>query len=231
MTLEPIRVFIGYDSREAIAFSVLSHSIHRHASQPVSVTPLALWQLGKVFHRKRDPLQSTDFSFSRFLAPYLSNFAGWSIFLDCDIIARDDIAKLWALRDDRYAVMCVQHDYVPAETVKFLGQTQTAYGKKNWSSVMMFNNAKCQALTPDYVNTATGLQLHQFKWLSSDNLIGALPERWNHLVGQCPPNPEAALVHFTIGGPYFDDYINCEYASEWYEERDAANRVEQSVKF
>lgn len=230
MSLEPVKVFIGYDPREAVAFSVLSHSIHRRASLPVSITPLMLSQLETVFHRKRDLLQSTDFSFSRFLTPCLSNYQGWSIFLDCDIIARDDIAKLWALRDDRYAVMCVKHDYVPVETEKFLGQPQTAYGKKNWSSVMMFNNAKCTALTPEYVNTATGLQLHQFKWLANDDLIGALPARWNHLVGQYPPNPDAALVHFTIGGPYFDEYHDCEYSREWRAEQAAANEVHQHVK-
>jgi hypothetical protein len=230
MTVEPIKVFIGYDPREAVAFSVLAHSIHRHASLPVSVTPLALSQLGKVFYRKRDPLQTTDFSFSRFLTPYLCGYQGWSIFLDSDIIARDDIAKLWELRDDRYAVMCVQHDYQPVGTEKFLGQKQTSYGKKNWSSVMMFNNPRCKALTLDYVNTATGLQLHQFKWLESDNLIGALPARWNHLVGEYPPNPDAGLVHYTIGGPYFDEYRNCEFSREWFAERDAMSRVEQRAR-
>ena len=168
-----------------------------------------LSQLADTFTRKRDPLQSTDFSMSRFLTPYLSNYQGWSLFTDCDMIMRDDIAKLWQLRDDRYAVMCVQHDYVPKDTEKFLGEKQTKYQKKNWSSVILFNNSKCKALTPDYVNTATGLELHQFKWLQGDHLIGALPAKWNHLVGEYAPNPDAALVHYTLGGPYFDEYRNC----------------------
>ena len=228
--MQPIRVFIGYDAREAAAFYVLSHSINRRASVPVSITPIMLSQLSGLYTRPRDPLQSTDFSMSRFLTPYLSGYEGWSLFTDCDMIMRDDIAKLWQLRDDKFAVMCVQHDYVPKDTEKFLGEKQTKYQKKNWSSVMLFNNAKCKALTPDYVNTATGLQLHQFKWLEGDHLIGALPAAWNHLVGEYAPNPNAALVHYTLGGPYFDEYRSCEFADEWVAERGALLRAEQRQK-
>jgi hypothetical protein len=222
-----IRVFIGFDPRESVAYNVLAHSINARASQPVTIAPLALSQLGGLYTRERNPLQSTDFSFSRFLTPYLSGYEGWSVFMDCDMLMRDDIAGLWALRDERYAVMCVKHDHQPKEDTKFLGAVQTKYEKKNWSSVMLFNNARCRALTPDYVNRATGLELHQFKWLSNDNLIGSLPPRWNHLVGYQAPSGEAALVHFTLGGPYFDDYVDCEYASEWYSERAAMLRVDQ----
>lgn len=216
-----INLYIGYDPREAVAFSVLAHSIHARASQPVSITPLMLTQLKGVLTRERHPLQSTDFSFSRFLTPYLSGFTGWSLFMDCDMLVLEDIADLWALRDDRYAVMVVKHDHVPRETVKFLGEPQSKYEKKNWSSVMLFNNAKCKALSVEYVNSASGLELHQFKWLNDDTLIGALPERWNHLVGYNPPRADAALVHYTLGGPYFADYANCEYADPWRRERDA----------
>jgi hypothetical protein len=217
----PINVYIGFDSREAVAFSVLTHSIHRHATRPIQITPLMLSQLGNVYTRARHELQSTDFSFSRFLTPYLSGYSGWSIFMDCDMLMRDDIAKLWELRDNRYAVMVVKHEHVPRETVKFLGERQSKYEKKNWSSVVLFNNAHCAALTPEYVNNASGLELHQFKWLHNDDLIGALPERWNHLVGYHAPRSDAALVHYTLGGPYFAPYEHCEYAEEWRAERDA----------
>jgi hypothetical protein len=216
-----IRISIGYDPREAVAFSVLAHSIHARASQPVSIMPLMLNQLQGVLTRERHPLQSTDFSFSRFLTPYLSGFSGWSLFMDCDMLVLEDITNLWAMRDERYAVMVVKHDHVPRETVKFLGEPQSKYEKKNWSSVMLFNNAKCAALTVDYVNTASGLELHQFKWLKDDPLIGELPLRWNHLVGYNPPRSDAALVHYTLGGPYFAQYADCEYAAEWRAERDA----------
>lgn len=225
-----IPIFIGFDPRETVAWHVLSHSILARSSMPVALTPLALDNLGPLMWRERNQLQSTDFSFSRFLVPSLSGYSGWSIFMDCDMLVLDDIAKLWAMRDDRFAVMCVKHDHVPNETTKFLNAPQTAYQKKNWSSVMLFNNEKCRALTPDYVNTASGLDLHQFKWLASDDLIGELPHKWNHLVGYDLVSEEASNVHFTIGGPYFNEYVSCEYAHEWFAERDAMLRVDQRTK-
>lgn len=222
-----IQVYIGFDERETAAFHVLSHSIHMHASQPVSITPIMLSQLKGVYHRERNPLQSTDFSFSRFLAPYLANYQGWGIFMDCDMVVQDDIAKLWDMRDDKYAVMCVKHDHQPKEDTKFLDAVQTKYQKKNWSSVMLFNNNRCSALTPDFVNTATGLELHQFKWLNSDDEIGEIPQTWNHLVGYNAPNPNASLIHFTEGGPYFEEYADCEHAAFWNDMRQGMLRVDQ----
>jgi lipopolysaccharide biosynthesis glycosyltransferase len=225
-----IRVFIGYDSVEAAAFSVLSSSIHARSSQPVSITPVMLSELGGIFERERNPLQSTEFSFSRFLVPALCDFEGWAIFMDCDMLAQDDIAKLWALRDDRYAVQVVKHSHVPKEEIKFLDAVQTKYEKKNWSSVMLMNCERCRALTPEYVNTASGLQLHQFKWLGDDGLIGELPSRWNHLVGHDAPRADAGIVHFTTGGPYFEEYAGCEYSAQWFAERDRMLRVQQRAK-
>lgn len=220
-----INVYIGYDDREVVAFNVLAYSIHARASQPVSIAPVMLSQLKSVFHRERHPLQSTDFSFSRFLTPYLSNYAGWSIFMDCDMLMLDDIARLWAMRDERHAVMVVKHMHVPKEERKFLNEPQTKYEKKNWSSVMLFNNARCRALTPEFVNNASGLELHQFKWLGDDKLIGALPPQWNHLVSYDAPRADAALVHFTLGGPYFSEYSQCEYSQQWFAERDSMLRT------
>lgn len=221
MSSDVIQVYIGYDPREAIAFHVLSHSIVSRSSKPVMIMPIALANLKSEFTRERNPLQSTDFSFSRFLTPYLSNYQGWSIFMDCDVLCIEDIAKLWALRDEKYSVMCVKHDHRPKEDIKFLGAVQTQYEKKNWSSVMMFNNAKCKALTLDYVNTATGLELHRFKWLDNDDLIGAIPQGWNHLVGYSDtPRDKIAMLHYTEGGPYFENYKTCDYADLWFKERD-----------
>ena len=217
-----IKVFIGFDSHEIVAYHVLSHSIHARASEPVAIAPLMLSQLQALFHRERNALQSTEFSFSRFLVPYLSGYEGWSLFCDCDMLMLDDVAKLWALRDERFAVQVVKHDHVPPEDVKFLSQPQSKYAKKNWSSVMLFNNGKCRALKLDYVNAATGLELHQFKWLNDDSLIGEIPHRWNHLVDYDAPAPisDLSLIHFTEGGPYFDAYKNCGYADLWRQERD-----------
>jgi hypothetical protein len=179
-----------------------------------------LSQLDGLFTRDRSNLQSTDFSFSRFLVPYLCGYEGWSIFADCDIVCLDDINNLWKLRDDKYAVMCVHHDHRPKEDTKFLGEKQTQYEKKNWSSVMLLNNAKCKALTPEYVNTKSGLELHRFHWLGNDDLIGEIPPKWNHLVDYNPAVPEGELgiIHYTEGGPYFADYRDCGYADLWRRE-------------
>lgn len=222
-----IKIFIGYDPRETVAYYVMSHSIVTRASEPVSITPLSLKNLSKLMTRERNPLQSTDFSFSRFLTPYLCDYTGWSIFMDCDMLVLDDIAKLWELRDDRYAVQVVKHAHQPKESIKFLNAPQTAYEKKNWSSVVLFNNAKCKALTPEYVNTASGLELHQFKWLGNDDLIGEIPHRWNHLVDYDPPSDEVSNAHYTLGGPYFQEFANCEYGDEWRAERDQMLHADQ----
>ena len=190
-------------------FSVgeLNESVHR----------LISGQLKDIFVRERLKIQSTEFAFSRFLVPYLCNYSGHAIFMDCDMLARADISLLWRQRTTKYAVQCVQHDYTPNSTVKFLNQPQTPYPKKNWSSMMIFNNAKCTALTPDYVNSATGLELHQFKWLENDDLVGKIDEEWNWLVGEYEKSNNAKLVHFTEGGPYFKNYKHCDYAEEWFD--------------
>jgi len=183
--------------------------------------------LGGLFLRDRNALQSTEFSFTRFLTPYLSDYAGWSLFVDCDILFRDDVAKLFAMKDERAAVMVCKHDYTPSSGIKFLNHVQTVYEKKNWSSVMLFNNERCRSLTPDFVNTASGLELHQFKWLSSDDEIGALPLEWNWLVGEYPYNADAKAVHFTVGGPYFTEFGDCDYSSEWRSYLEQSNSVRQ----
>ncbi|MBX4924708.1 glycosyltransferase [Rhizobium binae] len=229
MKLPSIRIFVGFDSKEVVAYHVLVQSIIEKSSMPVEFTPIVLSNLGGIFTRERHALQSTEFSFSRFLTPYLSGYQGWSIFMDCDMLMRADIAEVWALRDDRHAVMCVKHDYRPKIETKFLGQIQTKYEKKNWSSFVLFNNSKCRALTPDYVNTATGLQLHQFKWLENDDLIGELPLTWNYLVNEYDYREDAKNVHFTNGGPYFEKYRNDDYAEEWFAARERLLFVQQGA--
>ena len=221
-------VFVGYDRDEMVAYHVLCQSILERSSVPVRFTPLYLPSLRAVFARERAPQQSTDFAFSRFLTPHLSNHAGWSLFMDCDMLLRADLAELFALRDERYAVMVCKHDYSPKSDVKFLNHQQTRYAKKNWSSVMLFNNARCRALTPEFVSTASGLELHQFKWLEGEGQVGSLPLEWNWLVGEYDYNPGARNVHFTLGGPYFPEYADCDYAEEWRAACDRTNSVSQA---
>jgi len=211
-----INVFIGYDNKERVAYNVLSHSIIQNSTKPVAITPIALNNLKDDFVRERNNLSSTEFSFSRFMIPHLMNYQGWALFMDCDMLMFEDIAELWRMRDDSKAIQVCKHDYVPKEKTKFLGQVQTAYPKKNWSSFMLMNCKKCTQLTPDYVNKASGLELHQFKWLESEDLIGELPLEWNWLVGEYEHKDDVNNVHYTKGGPWFEDYKDCDYAQDWF---------------
>jgi len=211
-----INIFIGYDSKEKIAYHVLSESILRNSTKPVSITPIYLPNIKDDFLRERNILSSTEFSFSRFIIPHLMNYQGWALFMDCDMLMKADVEELWRLRDDKYAVQVSKHDYVPRTETKFLGHIQTAYPKKNWSSFMLMNCKKCTRLTPDYVNKASGLELHQFKWLENEELIGSLPLEWNWLVGEYPYKEEVKNIHYTEGGPYFENYSDCDYSNDWY---------------
>lgn len=216
---EPLRIFIGWDSREPIAFSVLAHSIWKRTSVPVSITPLKLSDLQRLYIRQRGPTESTEFSLSRFLVPHLSDYQGWSLFLDCDMLCLTDIAELWAYAmayPDKAVHVC-QHDYTPTSSVKFLNQPQTVYPRKNWSSAMLFRNDLCKALTQQYVNTATGLELHRFQW-TTDDKIGALPLEFNWLIGEYPKNEHAKILHWTLGGPWFSQYATADHASLWTNE-------------
>ena len=226
-----IPIFIGYDPRERAATNVLIDSLVQHSSIPLAITPLVTSQLEAqgLYWRVRDPKQSTDFSFSRFLVPHLMGYEGWAIFMDCDMLCRGDITALWQQRDQQFAVQCVQHEHVPAETVKFLGEVQSAYPKKNWSSLMLINCSRCTKLSVEYVNTATGLELHRFQCLEGDHAIGAIDSTWNHLVDVQDDDGAAAasLLHWTLGGPWFREQrtMGGVLAAEWFGARDDAMRL------
>ncbi len=218
-----INIFIGYDNKEKVAYNVLSHSIIQNSTKPVAITPIALNHLKDDFVRERNSLSSTEFSFSRFMIPHLMNYQGWALFMDCDMLMFEDVSKLWRMRDDSKAIQVCKHDYVPKEKTKFLGQTQTVYPKKNWSSFMLMNCKKCSSLTPDYVNRASGLELHQFKWLEGDHLIGDLPLEWNWLVGEYEHKDDVKNVHYTKGGPWFEEYARCDYSQDWFKNLEESN--------
>ena len=233
MKTKCIPIFIGYDYRERAATNVLIDSLYQKSSIPLSITPLVTEQLrnSKIYWRTKDPKQSTEFSFSRFLVPYLMNYEGWAIFMDCDMLCKENIANLWFLRDDNFSAMCVHHEHIPTKKTKFLGEPQTAYPKKNWSSLIMFNCSKCKALSLDYVNNSSGLDLHRFNWLKDDNKIGELDRAWNHLVDvyydkeenyKSPPK----ILHWTLGGPWFkeEDKIK-DFSKEWFLARENSTKL------
>ncbi len=221
-TQDTIPIFIGYDSREPIAYHVCVQSILETSSLPVSITALKLNNLKLIFDCKRESTQLTDFSYTRFLVPYFCQFNGWAIYIDGDMLIREDIANLWKLKDDLYAIMVVKHQQ-SQEKHTFLDNTIATFPKFNWSSVLLFNNSQCKQLTLGYLKTVDYQTLHQFKWLENDSKIGSLPNKWNYLVGLNQSSTEVSLVHWTLGGPYLGDkYDTTEFASEWFAMRDKA---------
>lgn len=216
-----MKVFVGYDPREDIAYQVCKHSII--SRQPnADVRPLVQKELRDAgwYSRPIDKLASTEFTFTRFLVPELCDFKGWALFMDCDMILQTDIGELFKLADDRYAVMCVHHEYNPKQNIKMDGCKQTIYPRKNWSSVMLFNceHPSNKKLNQQLINDSeiTGAYLHRFSWLK-DEEIGKLSPEWNWLVGwyEQPQDGIPKLIHYTEGGPWFENYRNCEYHREW----------------
>lgn len=221
---ERLKVFIGYDPREDIAWQVCRRSLLRHTSSEIEVHKLRQLALREVGLYRRPPDQaSTEFSLTRFLTPYLAADDGWSIFVDCDFIFTADIMHVLDGVDRSKAVYVVKHDYTPANAIKMDNQTQTAYPRKNWSSFILFNNAHplVKALTPEVVNSQTPAYLHRFAWISDDDLIGELPLSWNFLEGEYPkPEKTPHAIHYTNGGPWFDNWRHVDYGDLWLAERD-----------
>ena len=217
-----MKVFVGYDPREDIAYQVCKHSIL--TKQPdAEVRPLVQKELRDAgwYTRPVDKLASTEFTFTRFLVPELMNFKGWAVFMDCDMILTTDIKELFDQADDQYAVMCVQHDYTPKEGYKMDGQKQTVYPRKNWSSVVLFNcdHPSNAVLTQDQVNSTelNGAYFHRFSWLK-DEEIGKLDHTWNYLVGVYDDIEKPNLIHYTEGGPWFENYRDCDFHELWKQE-------------
>ena len=225
MNIDTPTFFIGYDSKEDIAYRVCKQSLLNKTSTKINVLSLKLHELvAKNFYRRSiDPLASTEFTYTRFLVPALMNFKGWAVFCDCDFIFLEDISLLFKNLSDDKAIYCVQHDYTPKEKHKMDGKQQTIYPRKNWSSFIVYNcsHPSNKKLNVDLVNTESGAFLHQFKWLK-DSEIGALDERWNWLEGWTSNhnNSSPYAVHFTRGGPWFNEWQDVEFANEWMKERD-----------
>ncbi len=216
-----MNIYIGYDSREDLAYQVCSHSI-TSLSKSAKIYPLKLNDLKEEGYYKRgeDKLGSTEFTFSRFLVPILNDYKGWALFCDCDLLFLKPVEELFSLVDDKYAVMCVQHDYAPKGNTKMDGRIQSIYPRKNWSSLVLWNcnHPSNKKVTLDLVNdpNTTGKYLHRFSWLE-DNEIGAIGHEWNWLVGwyKEPQDGSPKAIHYTEGGPWFPEYRFCDYHDIW----------------
>lgn len=220
---KPLKIYIGWDSREDIAYQVAKLSIENHATVPVEIIPLKQKELRKkeLYWREVDKLAATEFTFTRFLIPELNEFKGWALFIDCDFVFLDDVKKIFDQADSKYAIMCAQHKYTPKPGIKMDGQQQHIYPRKNWSSMMLINceHPSNRVVTKEFVNDPhkTGAHLHRFSWLK-DKEIGKLSHEYNWLVGwyKEPEDGSPKVLHYTEGGPWFKEYENCEYANEWY---------------
>ena len=214
-----LKVFVGWDSREDIAYQVLRHSILKHAD--VEIIPVKQYEVRQqgLYSRPVDTTGSTEFTLTRFLVPYLSNYQGYSLFMDCDMLLTGDIRQILGEADLSAAVNCVQHDYdVIGQNMtetKMDGKPQVSYPRKNWSSVMLFNNAQCENLTPDLVNSSSPAYLHRMNW--ADGSIGGLHHRWNYLAGYYHDN-DYMNIHYTDGGPWFEEYRGCPHGDLWKNE-------------
>jgi lipopolysaccharide biosynthesis glycosyltransferase len=202
------RVFIGYDSREDIAYQVLRYSIEQHASRPLDIRPLKIADLD---FRRHDPLASTEFTYTRFLVPSLCGYRGLAIFMDCDMVALADLNQLFNLDMSTLALRVVKHDYRPTSTVKMDGKVQTVYPRKNWSSFMLMDCAKLTLWTREAVETRPPSWLHRFEGIP-DEQIGDLPFTWNVLDRY---DADTQLIHYTEGGPWFERYKDHPYGDVW----------------
>lgn len=214
------RIYVGWDSREPEAYEVCEHTLRKHASAPLQIVPIKQDELRAVgmFWRDVDPLQSTEFTYTRFLVPAMADFRGWALYCDCDFLWTADAVQLFeAASDETKAVACVHHDHRPTEDVKMDGKVQTTYPRKNWSSMMLFNcdHPSTRTLTPDVVNRETGAYLHRMQW-ARDEEIGAVDPTWNWLEGSSPVGPTPPnVVHYTRGGPWFENYRDVQYGDLW----------------
>lgn len=214
-----LKIFIGWDEREQEAYDVCVKSLLKHSSVQLDIQPIiksVLMDTGEYF-REQPEAGSVEFTYTRFLTPYLAGYRDWALFVDCDFLFTKDVAELFAMKDEQYALMCVKHDYVPKNAVKMDGQKQVSYPRKNWSSCILWNcgHLSNRILTPYIASTQTGAYLHRFQFLS-DHMIGDLPLEWNWLEGEYDkPEVPPAAIHFTNGGPWFENWQDVDYADLW----------------
>ena len=217
-----VKIYIGFDQRESVAYHTFVQSLIDNASIPLQITPLATKNLNSYEEKHED--KSNDFVYSRFLTPFLNEFEGWAIFADGDMVCQTDIKELLELRDDSKALQVVKHDYKTKVHQKYLGNINQDYPRKNWSSVILWNcsHPKHKILTPDFISNQTGKYLHRFSWLE-DEEIGELPKEWNWLATEYPNNEQAKIIHYTLGTPCFKNYRETEMSDVWLNQYGRSN--------
>ena len=209
-----LNIFVGFDQKEAIAYHTFVQSLIENSTIPLSITPLAENNLDHYTEKHTDG--TNQFTYSRFLVPYLMNFKGWAIFADGDMVCLSDIKILKSYFDTKKAVTVVKHNYKTKHKKKYFGQKNDDYPRKNWSSMIIWNceHPKNKILTPDFISESEGSFLHRFKWLE-DSEIGELPKKWNWLAIEYDEKKDLDLIHYTLGTPCFKEYANKSLSKYW----------------
>ena len=209
-----IDIVVGFDEREAVAYHTFVQSVIEKSTLPTRFLPLNINSLKGYNEVHQDG--SNDFIYSRFLVPYLMNFNGWAIYADGDMVCLEDINNLWGLRDNKYAVQVVKHDYKTKIKNKYWGNKNEDYPRKNWSSLILWNcnHPSHKVLTPEFIKKQTGAFLHRFSWIS-DIEIGEIKKEWNWLAMEYEEKKDINLIHYTIGTPCFKEYENTSLSSYW----------------
>ena len=214
---KPLNIYIGYDSRHSdlaeLCKKCLAHGINWGFGGGDINGSMTKWRpeikfldISKIPEYTRDYAnQSTEFTYSRFLIPYLENYEGFSIFLDDDILFDGSILPMFYFMNPDDAVACIQYDFDKYVDTKFNGEKNVSYPKKLWSSLMIFNNGHedCKKLTPEVVNTESGKYLHQFEWTDA---ISEIPEWFVFTEGHDTEETKwrPLAVHYTRGGPWIE---------------------------
>ena len=206
---------VGFDQREAIAYHTFCQSILEKSTIPIQFIPLAINSL--YFYNENHNDGSNNFIYSRFLTPFICDFKGFAVYADGDMICNADISELADLFDTSKAVQLVKHDYKTKRSIKYFGNENKNYPRKNWSSVVIFNcqHPRNKVLTPQFIQEHDGAFLHRFQWLQDDE-IGELDSTWNYLALEYKPRKDAKLIHYTLGTPCLVDFKEAEMSDIWW---------------
>ncbi len=225
MKLNKITIVVGFDQKEAIAYHTFCQSIIEKTSIPVQFIPLSSKSL--YFYNENHKDGSNEFIYSRFLTPYICDFNGFAVYADGDMVCNTDISELAIQFDSTKAVQVVKHDYQTKTAIKYFGNKNNNYPRKNWSSLVIFNcqHPSNKILTPEFIQNHDGAFLHRFQWLKDDE-IGELNITWNYLAIEYSPRNDAKLIHYTLGTPCLDDFKETDMSDIWWE---AYNRATEGL--
>jgi hypothetical protein len=214
---KPLNIYVGYDSNMNDLEGVCKLSILKSIEESLGggkwnnylefKPEIKILDIAKLPDYNREYAnQSTEFTYSRFLIPYLENYEGFSLFVDNDFIFTKTPLSMFNYLSPDDAVACIKYPHYEHDATKFDGEVNIDYPCKLWSSMMFFNNGHedCKKLTPEVVNTWTGKQLHQFEWTDK---ISEIPQKYIFVEGY--DNPEEKWdytgIHYTRGGPWIND--------------------------